>query len=149
MKKEIIEIFLGELEKICTTDEVPSFSMIFQDSEILASAYNLVEEKQNTNYHSEILAIEEALQKRNKKFLNNSVLLTTLEPCLMCAGAIILARIDEVWYFAEQTKQAGISSLNIETIYKLNHFPKLRFIRDEKIELKWKIFFNKLRKKTN
>lgn len=142
-----IKIFWENFEKIYVQEnELPSFTMIFQNLEILSFAHNLVEKEKNTNYHSEILAIDLAIQKQKNKFLENSILLTTLEPCLMCAGAILLARISEVWYFAEQTKQQGISSFTLETIYKLNHFPKLRFIQDKKIENTWKKFFQQIRK---
>ncbi len=142
-----IKIFWENFEKIYVQEnELPSFTMIFQNLEILSFAHNLVEKEKNTNYHSEILAIDLAIQKQKNKFLENSILLTTLEPCLMCAGAILLARISEVWYFAEQTKQQGISSFTLETIYKLNHFPKLRFIQDKKMENTWKKFFQQIRK---
>lgn len=142
---KLIQIFLEEFSRVYDIEEIPSFTIIFENENILSMSYNRVENEKNTNLHSEVLAIQLALEKRKKKFLENTILITTLEPCLMCAGSIILARIREVWYFAEQTKQVGISSLSLETIYKLNHFPKLKFIQDDSIEKRWKDFFQKLR----
>jgi cytosine deaminase/tRNA(adenine34) deaminase len=145
---ELIEIFIKNFQKFpLLGQDLPSFSMLFENSEILSMAYNSVERNQSANQHSEVLAIQLAFEKKQTRYLENSILLTTLEPCLMCAGAIVLARVREVWYFAEQTKQMGISSLNWEIIYKLNYFPKLRFIQDTNVESTWKEFFKALRAK--
>jgi tRNA(adenine34) deaminase len=74
-------------------------------------------------------------------------LLTALEPCSMCTGAIIQSRIETVTYFAEQLKIPGISSFSLEFLAKSNHFPKIIFISDESVALVFKKFFEKIRNK--
>ncbi len=144
-----IEQFLDEFFKFCSLhqDEVPSLTQIFLGEKLLASEFNLVTSTNFSSFHSEILAIQKAQSLLQSRYLNQTLLITSLEPCIMCAGAIIQARISEVWYFAQQTKIPGISSLDLDLIYKLNHFPKLKLIESKKISKKWKEFFDKKRKK--
>lgn len=126
-------------------EEIPSFSQIYADGKYMAESFNQVEEKSFTSFHSEVLCIEAAQKKLKSKFLNNCTLLTAIEPCLMCAGSIINARITEVIYFLEATKTEGITSLSIESIYRKNHFPNLILLHSNEIELIVKDFFRKKR----
>lgn len=143
---ELISVFLEELDRMqFPKEELPSVSGIYQKQENdwkkITIQTNNVEAPKDTTGHSEILAIRKAeniLQSRN---LNNCILLTLLEPCLMCAGAIIGAKIGTLIYFSEQTRFPGISSYSPEMVYSLNHFPELIFQEDETIRKNLKEFF--------
>lgn len=139
MIESFIEKFLSYTSKY--PEEIPSFSQIYLDNTLLAEDFNKVEENTNTRLHSEMLCIEMAQNKLKSKFLNDCVLITSIEPCLMCSGAIIHSRIKEVIYFLEATKTEGITSISIESIYSKNHFPKLTFHYSEEIEKVVKKFF--------
>lgn len=131
--------------KLNEDDEVPSFSMIFKGNDILSESCNQVEVLQDISAHSEILAIRLAQEKINSRYLVECTLVTTLEPCTMCAGAIILARIESVYYLAPAGKYDGISSLSFENIYQKNHFPKLIIVKNPEASQLIKNFFKKKR----
>lgn len=137
-----IEKFLGDFEKLLVPEgELPSFTQIYIGEELISSESNLVQSTNISSFHSEMLAIQKAQELGSSRYLNHTLLITSLEPCLQCAGAIIQARIPEVWYLAEQTKAPGISSIDVDFLYKLNHFPRLKFWRHPKMEGKWRDFF--------
>ena len=79
-------------------DEVPIGSIIVKNNQIIASAYNKKEINNIATHHAEILAINEASQKLNTWHLEDCTLYTTVEPCMMCTGAIIQSRISKVVY---------------------------------------------------
>jgi tRNA(adenine34) deaminase len=106
-----------------------------------------VESTQFSSYHSELLCIQIAQKKLNTKYLDKLHLLTALEPCTMCTGAIIHSKIESVTYFAEQDKILGISSSTLEFIAKSNHFPKLIFHEERLISQIFTNFFLKIRNK--
>ena len=139
----MIKLFLERFTELANEnpEEIPSFTQIYREGNLLAEKFNKVEENATTHMHSEILCIESAQRIIDNKFLNGCVMLTSIEPCLMCAGAIIHARIAKVTYFLEATKTEGITSLSIESIYSKNHFPKLTLHHSEEIETIVKDFF--------
>ncbi|MBK8395341.1 MAG: nucleoside deaminase [Leptospiraceae bacterium] len=143
----MIEFFIEKFRALTQLypEEIPSFSQIYQNGILVSENFNRVEEFSNTHLHSEILCIESAQKKINTKFLNGCILYTSIEPCTMCAGAIIHARIEEVIYFLEATKTEGISSLSVESIYSKNHFPKLTLYHSNEVELVVKNFFKEKR----
>ena len=126
-------------------EEVPSFSIIVRDGKVISESYNTVESNHDVSAHSEILAIRKAQSAMGSRYLADCTLITTLEPCSMCGGAIILSRIKEVVYFAPASREDGISSFSMENIYQKNHFPKLTLIRDENVVKTIKQFFKKKR----
>jgi len=95
-------------------NEVPIGAVIVQNGKIIARAHNLRETLQTTASHAEILAIDDANQKTGFWRLDDTILYTTVEPCMMCAGAIVQARIKTVVYGAKDLK-AGCGG----TIYNL------------------------------
>ena len=145
-KESSIDIFFDTFFKLSTNypKEVPSFSQIYsKDWEFIAEAFNLVESTSNTSFHSEVLCIQKSQEINKNKYLYHCNLLTLLEPCTMCSGAIIQSRIENVLYFAELEKIPGISSYTPELIVKSNHFPKLEFLpRPEASEYLKKFFIN-------
>ncbi|MBE7413082.1 MAG: nucleoside deaminase [Leptospiraceae bacterium] len=120
-------------------EEIPSFTQIYDKDELIAEKFNSTVAEKSFIQHSEILAIQEA--NSIKTYFENATLLTTLEPCIMCAGAIIKSRIQTVIYFVEATKYEGISSLQPEFIYNLNFFPKIIYNKNAKIQEIFKSFF--------
>lgn len=90
--------------------EVPVGAVIVKDNEIIARAHNLVEEYQNPLYHAEILAIEEASKKLGTWRLSDCDIYITLEPCTMCLGAIINARIKRIHIGARDFERGAVTS---------------------------------------
>ena len=147
-RESSIEIFFDTFFKLSTKfpKEVPSFSQIYsKDWEFIAESFNLVESSSSTSFHSEVLCIQKSQEIKKDKYLYHYTLLTLLEPCTMCSGAIIQSRIENVLYFAELEKIPGISSYTPELIVKSNHFPKLEFLPRQEASEYLKNFFINLR----
>ena len=103
-------------------DEVPVGALITQDQEIIAEGFNQKENLKNPLLHAEIIAITKATKKLNTWRLSNCTLYTTLEPCLMCAGALIQARIKRVVFSAYDKKGGAFGSLyHLHQDSRLNH----------------------------
>lgn len=123
---DINEVFmkeaLKEAKKAYKKLEVPVGAVIVKDGEIIAKAHNQKETKFDTTKHAEILAIQKASKKLNSWRLIDCDMYVTLEPCSMCAGAIINARIRKVYIGAVDEKTGAVGSvLNLFTDYKFNH----------------------------
>ncbi len=84
--------------------EVPIGAVVILDDELIGSGYNCKEYNQNPIAHAEIIAIQEAVKKLNRWRLNDCSLYVTLEPCQMCLGALINARLKRLVYAAKKTK---------------------------------------------
>ncbi len=138
---------LIEAKKAFVLDEVPVGVVIVKDNEIIARAHNLRETTQNSTHHAEILAINEACQKLNTWRLIDCEMYVTLEPCIMCAGALILSRIDKVYFGATDPKSGSIISVtHILDIEKYNH--KVLYdggILEEECSKLLKDFFKRIR----
>ena len=93
-----MRIALKEAKKALKKDEVPIGCIIVKDNQIISKAYNKKEINQIATYHAEILAINKACKKLKTWHLEDCTLYTTVEPCLMCSGAIIQSRIKKVVY---------------------------------------------------
>ena len=103
-------------------DEVPIGAVIVKDGKVISRAYNKRETKQMATGHAEILAIEKACKKLGTWRLEDCDLYVTLEPCVMCTGAIINARIKRVIYGAPEKRWLAFSQLIDTTDLKLlNH----------------------------
>lgn len=102
--------------------EIPVGCVIVHNNQIIARSHNLRESSQVSLYHAEILAIKEACEKLNSWRLTNCDLYVTLEPCPMCAGAIVNSRIRRLYFgaFDEKAGAAG-SVVDIFKIKELNH----------------------------
>lgn len=117
---------LEEAEKAYKIDEVPIGCVIVRNDEIIATGYNKRNTAKNPLCHAEIIAINKAAQIVGDWRLEDCKLYVTVEPCPMCAGAIVQARIPEV-IFGARNKKAGCSGsvLNILNEPKLNHQVKV------------------------
>ena len=100
-------------------DEVPVGAIIVRNDEIIASAYNTREYGKNALYHAEIKAIDEACKKLGGWRLVGCTMYVTLEPCPMCAGAIINARVERVVYGAPDHKAGAFGTMINLTDYPL------------------------------
>lgn len=151
--EKFMRLAIKESMKCNRSMDVPIGSVIVQNSQVIAKAHNEVEKRQDPTAHSELLAIKKAIRKIGYKYLSDCVLYTTLEPCSMCAGAIVLARIPLVVWGADDPKSgAGGSVVNLLQNPKLNHRTRIiSGILADKCSLLLKDFFKMLREydKTN
>lgn len=91
-------------------DDVPIGAVIVHDGKIIARGENQVQMRKNPTLHAEIVAINRACKKLGTKFLDGCDIYVSLEPCAMCATAISLARINNVYFAATDEKGGGITS---------------------------------------
>ena len=113
---------LKEAEKSLAKEEIPIGCVIVKDGKIIGRGHNAREELQQAIMHAEIMAIQEANQQEGNWRLLDATLFVTIEPCVMCSGAIGLARIPQVIYGAANQKFGGAGSLyDILTDARLNH----------------------------
>ena len=106
-------------------DEVPVGAVIVRDGEIIARAYNTRENTKCATHHAELIAIEEACRKLGGWRLIGATLYVTMEPCTMCAGAIVNARIPRVVYGTRDLRFGAYGSLFDLTKIPLNHIPEV------------------------
>ena len=118
-------------------DEVPVGALIVRDGRIIAKAYNTREHSKCATHHAEILAIEEACRTLGGWLLPGCTLYVTMEPCAMCAGAIINARIPRVVFGAPDLRFGAFGSLINLAEVPLNHKPEIvgGVLKDENIEI--------------
>ena len=112
---------LALAERAREDDEVPVGAIIVRDGEIIARAYNRRQTDKCATAHAEILAIEEACRALGGWRLPRAVMYVTLEPCPMCAGALINARVDKVVYGASDIRFGALGSLFNLSEMPLNH----------------------------
>lgn len=106
--------------------EVPVGAIIAKDGVIIAKAYNKKEQLKNSLYHAEIIAIKKASEYLGQWRLLDCQLYVSLEPCLMCAGAIISSRIPQVFFGADDKKAGAFGSIySLHTDERLNHRPQV------------------------
>lgn len=127
MDKKFMKLALEEAEKAGQKDEVPIGSIIVgNDYEILGSAHNHTIGLNDPTAHAEIIAMREAAKKTKNYRLPDTTLYVTIEPCIMCMGAIIHARIKRVVFGATDKKWGAAGSLyNFSSDERLNHSPEI------------------------
>ena len=147
-KEDYMRIALKEAEKAYNDLEVSVGAIIVKDGKIIARAYNEKEKKHDTTKHAEILAIQKASKKLKSWRLNDCDMYVTLEPCSMCAGALIQSRIRKVYIGAMDEKTGSCGSvLNLLEDYKFNHKVEVEYnVCKEECERILKDFFKNLRK---
>ena len=103
-------------------DEVPVGAVIVFENRIISRAYNQVEMLKDPTAHAEMIAVTQATNYLQSKWLQECVMYVTLEPCLMCAGALVLARLGKLVFGAHDPKTGACGSVeNIVSHKKLNH----------------------------
>ena len=139
---------IKEAIKARKKDEVPIGAIIVKDGKIISRGYNLRESKQNSLKHAEIIAIDKACKKINNFRLENCDLYVTVEPCLMCSGAIVQSRIRKVYFGACDEKYGAVISVANAFAIKSNHNVEFeQGICKDECEKLIKEFFKELRKK--
>lgn len=150
-KEKFMKEALKEAQKAYEKLEVPVGAVIVKDGKIIARGHNLKETKKDTTKHAEIIAIEKASKKIGAWRLLDCEMYVTLEPCSMCAGAMINSRIKKLYIGALDKKTGAVGSvLNLLEDYKFNHNIEVeKEILKEDCEKILKDFFKNLRKMKN
>ncbi len=148
MEEKFMLEALKEAKKAYEKDEIPVGAVIVKDGKIIAKAHNLKETKQKATAHAEILAIEKASKKIGAWRLLDADMYVTLEPCTMCMGAIISARIKNLFIGTKDPKTGACGSFVDLSKYKYNHTVNIyEGILKDKCEYILKDFFKNLRKR--
>ena len=148
MEEKFMREALKEAKKAYDKLEVPVGCVIVKDGKIIARGHNVKETKKDTTKHAEMIAIQKASKKLDSWRLLDCEMYVTLEPCSMCAGAIINARIKKIYIgtLDEKTGAAG-SVLNLFEDYTFNHKVEVETgILKIDCEMILKKFFKELRK---
>lgn len=139
---------LKEAIKAKNKEEVPVGVVIVLNGKIIARAHNLRETKKNSLCHAEIIAINKACKKLNNFRLEDCEIYVTLEPCLMCAGAIVQSRIKKVIIGARDPKYGMAGTVFNAFNLKSNHKVEVEFgVLEEESSSIIREFFKKLRDK--
>lgn len=111
MNAKYMEYALEQAKKAALLGEVPIGAVIVKDNKIIAQAHNLCEKKRDSTAHAEILCIQKAAEVLGDFRLSGAELYVTLEPCPMCAGAAINARISEIIFGAYDSQKGALGSV--------------------------------------
>jgi tRNA(adenine34) deaminase len=121
-----MRLALREAERALEHDDVPIGAVLVRDGELVAAAHNERELRQDPTAHAEVIALREAASLAGSWRLLDTVVYVTLEPCAMCAGALVLARVPRVVYGASDPKAGACGSvLNVLGEPRLNHRPEV------------------------
>ena len=148
-KERFMKAAIKEALKAEMLDEVPIGCVVVKDNKIIARGYNVRETKQESTGHAEIKTLQKACKKLNSWRLEDCDLYVTVEPCIMCGGAIIQSRIRNVCFGAYDPKGGAFgSSINIFDAKNINHHPNVEggILEKECAEL-IKEFFKRKRNK--
>ena len=147
-KEKFMKLAIKEAKKAREKYEVPIGAVIVKEGKVISRGYNLRESKQNSLKHAEIIAIDKACKKIGNFRLEDCELYVTVEPCLMCSGAIVQSRIRKVYFGACDEKYGAVTSVANAFDIKSNH--KVEFeegICKEECEEMMKDFFKELRER--
>lgn len=125
MQIEYMKRALELAQRAAELGEVPVGALVVKDGQIISEAYNLRENGGGATAHAELLAIEKASKRLGSWRLSGCELYVTLEPCPMCAGAIINARIDKVIFGAKDAAGGAFGSVMDLNSYPLGHKTKI------------------------
>ena len=132
--EEYMELALIQAQKAFEAREVPVGALVVRNGDIISQAHNMRENHKNPCAHAEILAIEEASKKLGRWRLDDCDVYVTLEPCPMCAGALLSARVRRLVIGTEDPKSGAVKSLfEIGNDDRLNH--KFSEIRLKSVEI--------------
>jgi tRNA(adenine34) deaminase len=121
-----MRLALREAERACEHEDVPIGAVVVRAGEVLAAAHNERELRQDPTAHAELIALRAAARAVGSWRVLDSVMYVTLEPCSMCAGAIVLARVPRLVYGAPDPKAGACGSvLDVLSEPRLNHRPEI------------------------
>ena len=122
MHERFMEVALEEAEQALREEEVPIGAAIVYEGRVIARAHNQREQLHDPTAHAEMIAITQASNFLSSKWLQDCTLYVTIEPCSMCAGALVLARIPRIFFGAKEPKTGACGSvINIADHKSLNH----------------------------
>jgi tRNA(adenine34) deaminase len=133
-----MRLAIREAERALEHDDVPIGAVVVHEGEVIGAGHNERELRQDPTAHAEIIALREASRALGSWRILDAVLYVTLEPCAMCAGAIVLARIPRVVYAAPDPKAGAAGSvLDVLAEPRLNHRPEVDggLLEEESAEL--------------
>lgn len=146
MSIDFMEEAIKEAQKSILLDEVPVGAIIVKDEKIIGRGHNLRETLNYSIAHAEILAINDASQKLNSWRLSECDMYVTLEPCPMCAGAIVQARIRKLFIGSFDPKSGACGSvMNITQNDNLNHIVNVKWLYNERCGIIIEDFFKSKR----
>ena len=145
--EKFMKLALKEAKKAFDKEEIPVGVVIVKDDKVIAKAHNLKESKNMATSHAEILAIEKACKKLGAWRLLDCEMYVTLEPCPMCAGALINSRIKKLYIGTDDPKTGACGSkLNLLKDFTFNHDIEIeKYILKEECSQILKDFFKMLR----
>ena len=124
-----LSIAYAEAEMAFNENEVPVGAVIVHKNEVIARDHNRIVQQSNALRHAELSVIERASLLIKNERLTECHLVTTLEPCMMCSGAVVLSRLASVHFLAEEERMPGLRSLL--ALPEINHKPQLYRHRSE------------------
>jgi tRNA(adenine34) deaminase len=141
---------LREAQKAFDKDEVPVGAVAVYKNQIIGRGHNQTEQLQDPTAHAEILAITAAANALNSWRLNDVDIYTTVEPCTMCAGALVLARVKRIIFGARDEKFGGCGSVfNVVSEKRLNHQIEITAgVMEKEAASLMRSFFEKKRKQS-
>jgi tRNA(adenine34) deaminase len=120
--EHFMRLALAEAEKAAACGETPVGAVLVVSGEVVAAAHNMRETWQDPTAHAEVLAVREAAARLGRWRLQDAALYVTLEPCLMCAGALVLARVGRLVYGCRDPKAGALgSAYDVVRDGRLNH----------------------------
>lgn len=130
--------------------EVPVGAVVVQENKIIGKGFNQTQMHQDATAHAEMIALSAAFETKGSKYLHGATLYVSLEPCVMCAGALMWSKIDRLVFGASDPKSGACGSLfSIHDDKKLNHrFEVIQGILEADAEFLMKTFFAKKRMKS-
>ncbi|GAB4256946.1 MAG: tRNA adenosine(34) deaminase TadA [Thermincola ferriacetica] len=146
---QYMQLALEEARAAFKLGEVPIGAVIVIGDDVVARAHNMKEQWKDATAHAELVAIKEAVQKLGHwRYLKDAALYVTIEPCPMCAGAMVQSRIEKVVYGAADPKAGAMGSLmNLAQDPRLNHRVEVvAGVLEEECSKLMKAFFRRLRK---
>lgn len=120
-KEDYMRVALDLAKKAANRDEVPVGAIIVKNDKIIAKAFNRREKNRDATAHAEILAIKKACKRLKDFRLIGCTMYVTLEPCVMCIGAILNSRLDKVYFGASINKEGALKTEEIVSRSELNH----------------------------
>ncbi len=146
--EDFMRLALAEAEKAADAGETPVGAVLVIDNEVVAAAHNMRETWQDPTAHAEALVLREASARLGRWRMPDATVYVTLEPCLMCAGALTLARVGRLVYGCRDPKAGALGSVyDVVRDGRLNHVYRITpGVLEEECRTVLTAFFEKLRK---
>jgi len=147
--EEFMALALAEAGKAADCGETPIGAVLVVDGEVIAAAHNMRETWQDPTAHAEVMVLREAAAKLGRWRMHDATLYVTLEPCLMCAGALVLARVGRLVYGCRDPKAGALGSVyDVVRDGRLNHVYRITpGVLEAECRSMLSGFFEKLRRK--